>query len=282
MNQNHETNRGYRGRRRFRRTAAGALAVTVAVGLFATLLCPTVHAEGRRNWYCVRTSDHSQPPADPRLEEVTAYGGYYIDRAHSDPHGEDRVVYLTFDVGYENGNVGRVLDALEEAGATGAFFVLGHVAKESPDLLRRMAAEGHLVCNHTYSHACLVGHPPAELESELRRLEDACAAAGVEVAPYFRPPEGAYDLPLLDTARRLGYSTVFWSFAYADWDNSRQPDPVAAKKKILDNIHNGGVLLLHPTSATNAAILGEVLAELKAMGYRFGTLDELTGGDGIG
>ena len=102
----------------------------------------------------------------------------------------------------------------------------------------------------------------------------------MEVAKYFRPPEGCFDIPLLEEACEAGYKTVFWSFAYADWDNQRQPDPDAAKAKILDNLHNGAVILLHPTSATNAEILGEVLREIKARGYRFGTLDELVGGDG--
>ena len=93
---------------------------------------------------------------------------------------------------------------------------------------------------------------------------------------YFRFPEGRYSESSLKAVSELGYKTVFWSFAYADWDNQKQPDPAAAKKRILDNIHNGAVILLHPTSTTNAEILGEVIREMKAQGYRFGTLDELT------
>ena len=119
------------------------------------------------------------------------------------------------------------------------------------------------------------------LIAELKRLEEACRAqAGVEVSKYFRPPEGCFDEAMLKEACKAGYKTVFWSFAYADWDNGRQPDPAYAKAKILDNLHNGAVLLLHPTSATNAAILPEILRQIKTLGYRFGTLDELTGGDG--
>ena len=101
----------------------------------------------------------------------------------------------------------------------------------------------------------------------------------LEVAKYYRPPEGKFDAAMLCEAQKLGYKTVFWSFAYADWDNGKQPDPAMAKKKILDNLHNGAVILLHPTSATNAAILGDLIREMRARGYRFGTLDELTGGD---
>ena len=231
-------------------------------------------------WYTPRAKDHRQPSFGADLRLVESYGGYYMDRRHTDPAAADKVVYLTFDAGYENGNVEKILDALEAEGATGAFFVLGHLAEANPALVRRMAEGGHLVCNHTYSHKNLCGASPETVEQELTRLENACReAAGVTVAKYFRPPEGSFDTGLLSAAQDLGYKTVFWSFAYADWDNARQPAPAAAKGKILDNIHNGAVILLHPTSATNAEILPEVLRELKARGYRFGTLDELTGGD---
>ena len=244
----------------------------------ASGILPT-HAEGM-GWYCIRGKNHAQPPSDPVLQSVERYGGYYIDHRHTDPAAEDKVAYLTFDAGYENGNVEKVLDTLLAEEVTGAFFILGHVAEAHPALVRRMADEGHLVCNHTYSHRNLCGVPAEETISELTRLENACrVSAGVEVAKYYRPPEGKFDETMLRAAQEQGYKTVFWSFAYADWDNGRQPDPTAAKKKILDNLHNGAVILLHPTSATNAAILGDVIREMRAQGYRFGTLDELTGGD---
>lgn len=253
--------------------------VVIAALLVTSTLPLSVRAEGT-GWYCTRAGDHRQPVADPPLRVVEEFGGYYIDHTHTDPAATDKVVYLTFDAGYENGNVARVLDALKEEGAVGAFFILGHVAEQYPDLVRRMADEGHLVCNHTYTHKNLCGASADEIVAELTRLETACRDhAGVEMSKYYRPPEGKFDESMLREVQKLGYKTVFWSFAYADWDNGKQPDPAAAKRKILDNLHNGAVLLLHPTSSTNAAILGEVLREMKAQGYRFGTLTELTGGD---
>ena len=258
------------------RMAAAVSALLAAV----TLLTLPALAAGGTGWYCTRAGDHRQPIADPPLRAVEQFGGYYIDHAHAEPDAEDKVVYLTFDAGYENGNVAKVLDALQAEGATGAFFILGHVAEKYPELVRRMDAEGHLVCNHTYSHKNLCGASAETIAEELTRLETACRdSAGVEVAKYFRPPEGTFDEAMLTEVQRLGYKTVFWSFAYADWDNAKQPDPAASKQKILDNVHNGAVILLHPTSSTNAAILGDLLRELKAQGYRFGSLDELTGGD---
>ena len=253
------------------------LAVFLALtGLFAGVMRVDAAGGSGTNWYCKRAEGHVQPPMDAELSAVEMHGGYYIDHRHTEPDAEDKVVYLTFDAGYENGNVSKIVDALDAAGATGAFFILGHLAESHPDLIRRMADGGHLVCNHTYSHKNLVGQKGA-LESELKQLEDTVMKyAGVRVANYFRPPEGKFDMDLLDEASALGYRTVFWSFAYADWDNNKQMSPAAAKEKILKNLHNGAVILLHPTSATNAAIMGDLLAEMRAQGYRFGTLDELT------
>ena len=214
------------------------------------------------------------PIGNAGVDQLRKYNAAYIGNT------QEKVLYLTFDAGYENGNVAKVLDALKAEGATGAFFILGNLPEKNPELVRRMAAEGHLVCNHTFTHKNLCGAPAGALTAELKRLEEACSAIGVTVSPYYRPPEGCFDEAMLREAQTAGYKTVFWSFAYADWDNQKQPDPAAAKGRILDNIHNGAVILLHPTSATNAAILGDVLRELKAMGYRFGSLDELTGGEG--
>ena len=229
------------------------------------------------SWYCVHAKDHKQPCADASLLFAEEYGSYYIDHNHKSVDEDDKVVYLTFDVGYENGNVAKILDAMKAENVTGAFFVLGNVAVQNPSLLKRMEKEGHLICNHTYSHRNMTGRTREEVAAELRKLETACTdKAGVTMSKYFRPPEGKFDKTLLQHVQSLGYKTVFWSFAYADWDNGKQMDKESAKKKILDNVHNGAVILLHPTSATNAAVLGEVIDELKSLGYSFGTLDELT------
>ncbi len=263
---------------KFKKTIYSVLSVLLSLCLTAPC-CTVAYAQGAapQSWYCVRAKDHRQPRADGALSFVESYGGYYIDHRHADPKEEEKVVYLTFDAGYENGNVAKVLDALKAAEVPGAFFILGNLPEAHPELVRRMADEGHLICNHTFTHKDMTGGSVSHLEEELCRLEAACRdLCGVEVAKFFRPPEGKFDRGMLVEAQRLGYKTVFWSFAYADWDNQKQPDPTAAKQKILDNIHNGAVILLHPTSATNAAILGDVIAVLKAEGYRFGTLFELT------
>ena len=231
------------------------------------------------NWYCVRRAGHLQPSCEPSMNFIEKYNGYYIDKKHGDSCGE-KVVYLTFDAGYENGNVEKILNVLKNEQVTGAFFVLSHLIEANTELVRRMADEGHTVCNHTAKHKDMTRYRDInEFSAELAALEALYSEKiGGNMAKYYRPPEGKFSEENLDFANKLGYKTVFWSFAYADWDNAHQMSPDAAEKKILDNIHNGAVLLLHPTSETNAKILGNVIRALKAQGYRFGTLDELTGG----
>lgn len=227
------------------------------------------------SWYCAHRPDHKQPVIDPSLIYVQDYNGYFIDKNHGDD-SPDKVVYLTFDAGYENGNVSKILDVLKEENVTGAFFILGNLIEKNGELVSRMFDEGHLVCNHTYSHKPMVNMTNAEIEAELSRLEQACLERiDKNLSKYYRPPEGRFDEASLKCVNGLGYKTVFWSFAYADWDNNAQMPIERAKKKILENVHNGEVMLLHPTSATNATILSDVIKELKSQGYRFGSLDEL-------
>ena len=239
------------------------------------LLSLGVQAQSKgEHWYCAHVKDHARPQADARFSYLSDYDAYYIA-----PDAEDKVIYLTFDAGYENGNVEKILDVLKEKQVPAAFFVLSHLIEKNPALVTRMYDEGHTVCNHTAKHRDMSQVADLEtFEAELKALETVCQQTlGRELAKYYRPPEGSFTKENLAFAKELGYKTVFWSFAYADWDNGKQMSRAAAKEKILSNLHAGEVMLLHPTSATNAAILGEVIDQCRAQGYRFGTLDELTG-----
>ena len=235
-------------------------------------------ADKSQSWYCVRNNKHLQPIADSNLSYVEKYNGFYIDKTHGNDC-EEKVVYLTFDAGYENGNVERILNTLKEKNVKGAFFILGNLITKNTELVIRMAKEGHTVANHTNKHPDMTTKKTRdEFAEELLRLEKLYTEnTGLTMSKFFRPPEGKFNETTMKYANELGYYTIFWSFAYADWDNNKQPSRKEAKKKIMDNIHNGAVILLHPTSKTNADILGEVIDELKADGYRFGTLDELVG-----
>ncbi len=225
-------------------------------------------------WYFKKNDTHTLPPLDAGLSYITQYDGYYADTAVKK---EDPVIYLTFDAGYENGNIARILDTLKKHDAQGAFFILENLILRDAELVRRMKDEGHLICNHTAKHKDMTTLSASEIEKELTALSELYEEKiGGEMAPFFRPPEGKFNKKSLETVQKLGYTTVFWSLAYADWDNNKQPSHESAKKILCDNIHNGAILLLHPTSKTNADILDELLTKWKAEGYRFGSLTELT------
>ncbi len=230
----------------------------------------TFQAADAQSWYCKRQKDHIRPPLGSDISYITEFGGVYL--------GEDEpVIYLTFDAGYENGNIARILDTLEKHEVEGAFFILENLVSRNPDLVTRMKDEGHLVCNHTSKHKDLTKITAEEIEKEIKSLEALYTEKiGGEMAPFFRPPEGKFDKKSMEIVKNLGYTTVFWSLAYADWDNNKQPSEESAKKILNDNLHNGAVILLHPTSKTNADILDTLITEWKAAGYRFGSLSELS------
>ena len=226
------------------------------------------------HWSCKRCGNN-QPPVSDAETLISRYNGYSIDRSVDDT-SDKRVIYLTFDLGYENGNTAKILDILRDEGVSAAFFILDNIVLRNPDLVTRMDSEGHLVCNHTKNHKNVCRMTPDEIAENLGALESLCLEeSGITMAKYFRFPEGRYSEEAIKVINDLGYKSIFWSFAYADWDNAHQPNADAAIKKVLDNTHNGAVILLHPTSSTNAAILPTLIKEWRAQGYTFGTLDEL-------
>ncbi len=238
-----------------------------------TLVSASAH-DGGVNWY-IRRAGNKQPQLEREHCVIEKYNAYYIDKKLNDSSQTKRI-YLTFDAGYENGNVEKILDTLKDKNVPGAFFILDHIIRKNTDLVLRMANEGHTVCNHTTNHKDMSKLMSEEIKNDLTSLERTYEElTGLKMAKYFRFPEGRYSEDALRTVNELGYKTIFWSFGYADWDDRSQPDVEASRKKILDNTHNGAVILLHPTSSTNAKILSELIDAWRSMGYSFGTLDEL-------
>jgi len=250
------------------------LAPVLALGLIFSLSLSVFAENASVSWY-VKKNGSKRPNAPEEQKIIEKYNGYYIDNKLTDDSSE-RKIYLTFDAGYENGNVAKVLDVLKEKEVPGAFFILDRIVIKDTDLVKRMTDEGHTVCNHTKNHKDISGMSKEEIERNLKALETIYTEkTGKIMSPYFRFPEGKYSEASLRSVCELGYKTVFWSFAYADWDNEKQPDPERSFNKIIENTHNGEVILLHPTSATNAEILPRLIDKWKEMGYTFGKLDEL-------
>jgi len=238
-------------------------------------LAITVNASDDMCWY-IKRNGNRQPKLDPEQEIIYKYNGYYIDNKLCDSASEKRI-YLTFDAGYDNGNVGKILDVLKNEKVSAAFFILDNMLLKSCDVVMRMIDEGHIVANHTKNHKNLSLLTEEETKKNLLTLEMLCEEmTGYTMPKYFRFPEGKYSRETLKRVYELGYKTIFWSLAYDDWDNKKQPTPERAFKKLISNTHNGAVVLLHPTSDTNVKILPQLIQEWRRMGYSFGTLDDLT------
>ena len=189
---------------------------------------------------------------------------------------EEKSVYLTFDAGFENGNMPAILDALKEGEVPALFFLTGHFMETHPDLVKRMADEGHLVGNHTYNHPDLTKIPKEKFVEELRLIEDKYREiTGLEMIRYLRPPEGHFNQQMLDWAKESGYYTIMWSLAYVDWKTDQQKGGQHALTQVMDRLHPGAIILLHSTSSDNGQAMDEIIAAIKAEGYEFHSLQYL-------
>ena len=247
--------------------AAAALVIAVVVGLY--VLQKSTMETG--NWGLSFRQEGVPPIGNAQSKELKQYDAAFLGDT------QDKVLYLTFDAGYENGCTEKILDTLKQHQIPAAFFLVGNYIEKNADLVRRMAEEGHIVGNHTMHHPDMskLGDKAA-FSKELTDLEALYKeTTGRDLPKYYRPPQGIYSEENLKMAQELGYKTVFWSLAYVDWNNDQQPTKEEAFQKLLPRTHNGAVILLHSTSQTNAEILDELLTKWKDMGYRFATLEEL-------
>lgn len=223
------------------------------------------------NWGLSFPTKGQSPVGNATVEELAQYNAYYLGDT------SQKVIYLTFDCGYENGYTASILDTLKKHNAPAAFFVVGNMIESAPDLIRRMVAEGHIVGNHTYHHPDMSSiSEQSAFQKELESLEALFQeTTGQTMSKYYRPPQGKYNVENLRQAKALGYKTILWSLAYVDWYVDDQPTPEQAYSKLLPRIHDGAIVLLHSTSRTNAEILDELLTKWEEMGFSFASLDQL-------
>lgn len=232
---------------------------------------PAAPLDGTRlSWYFT-PGQAGEAPSFGRREQALAdrYAAIYLGPT------DRRVVYLTFDEGYEAGTTPAILDTLKAHGVRAAFFITGSYLEREPELVARMLREGHVVGNHTLSHPSLPALADEEAAAEIRGLETAFRQRFGQRMRFLRPPMGEFSERTLAVARQLGYRAVFWSFAYRDWETDRQPTPEEAFRTVTSAVHPGAVLLLHAVSSANAQALDRILSELEARGYTFGSLEEL-------
>lgn len=222
-----------------------------------------------QSWGFKRNKEH-QPVKGYYNVDLAKYGTYYLGDT------SQKVVYLTFDEGYENGYTPTILDTLKEKGVKAAFFITGSYLKHNPDLVKRMKDEGHLIANHSQTHPDFTTKSLEEVLSEVNQVGDKYKElTGSELDPFFRFPSGRYTERDLYAIRKLGYRNVFWSIAHKDWDVNNQPGKEAAYQHVMDNYHNGAVILLHAVSSSNTEALADIITGLDEAGYRFGSLYEL-------
>ena len=220
-------------------------------------------------WGIKRADNHEQPDLGAENKKIIdEFEGYAMGNK------DKPYIYLTFDVGYEGGYTSKILDVLKENDVKALFFVTGQFVKTSEDLAKRMIDEWHTLGNHTSKHKTMPDISEEEIKEDVMTLHREVFEKFNYEMKYIRPPKGEYSEKSIAYTNSLGYKTVMWSFAYDDWDNNKQGREDYGKKKILDNLHNGEIMLLHATSKDNSNILDEVIKETKKQGYEFKSIDE--------
>jgi peptidoglycan-N-acetylmuramic acid deacetylase len=245
------------------------IAVLAAVALAVSIFSRQTLETG--SWGLSFRTEGAPPVGPAGTAQLKQYDAVYLGDTSK------KVIYLTFDAGYENGSTEKILDALKKHNVKAAFFLVGNYLEQNADLVRRMVSEGHIVGNHTMHHPDMSKiTDPAAFQKELSDLETLFKQiTGKEMPKYYRPPQGIYSEENLRMAKEMGYKTVFWSLAYVDWNNDAQPTAEQAYRKLLPRTHNGAVVLLHSTSKTNGEILDELLTKWEEMGYTFASVDAL-------
>lgn len=219
-------------------------------------------------WGIKRNDNHEQPDVGNKNKKIMdKYQGIYLGNK------DTQKIYLTFDLGYEAGYTAKILEILKQNDVKATFFITAHYLNTQPDLVKQMIDEGHIIGNHTVNHKSMPSCSLETIKKEMMDLHTAISEKFGYEMKYMRPPKGEYSERTVAYTNTLGYTTVMWSFAYDDWDEAKQGREEYGKKKILDNVHNGEVMLLHATSKDNSNILDDVIKQIKSMGYEFKNID---------
>lgn len=222
-------------------------------------------------WGTKRNTEHKQPDlGNKNVKLLEQYAGIAIGNSN------DKNIYLTFDEGYEAGYTEKILNILKENDVKATFFITAHYLNTAPELVARMIKEGHIVGNHTVNHKSLPDLTDEKIKEEIMTLHKAVYEKFNYEMKYIRPPKGEFSERTLEITKNLGYTTTMWSFAYDDWDENKQKGEKYGKNKIMSNIHNGAIILLHANSIDNSNILDSCIKEIKNQGYEIKSLDQFT------
>lgn len=218
-------------------------------------------------WYFMKGKDHAQPTFGKDLTEpADKYDAIYLMPK------DDNKIYLTFDEGYENGYTAQILDTLKEKNVKAVFFITGPYLEKEKELVKRMVDEGHEVGNHTINHPSLPSCDDKKVEEEVLELDRKFYEEFGKPMKYLRPPMGEFSERTLSITKSLGYTNVFWSFAYRDWETDKQKGKEYAYNSVINALHPGEVMLLHAVSKDNTEALGDIIDKAREMGYEFGEM----------
>ncbi len=228
-----------------------------------------VQNEQKIGWGLKKVENSEPEVPNTWKEMLKKYDGYYIGNT------DEKVMYLTFDEGYENGYTGKILDVLKKTKTPAAFFVTGPYIDNEPELIKRMVNEGHIVGNHTVNHPSMPDVTDEKITEELSTLNEKFNKLTGENMRFMRPPRGEFSERTLATIQKNGYKTIFWSIAYADWNTKNLKGEDYAVNQVTRQFHNGAVILLHAVSVDNANGLERIINTAKKQGYVFKSLDDL-------
>lgn len=234
--------------------------------LFAFPLTLTVSADG---WGFLKNKTHTLPDVGKYEQIIKGTDSYY----HGDTTKKE--VYLTFDVGYDNGNLSEILDILDDNNVRATFFLTGDFVKRFQSLAIRLAYSNHLIGSHSYYHRPITSLSKDELKRDLDLLQDEYyKITSKRLSYYFRPPAGVFDHDSLLNVASLGYKSIFWSAAWKDWITTEQGS-VDSYRSYFDQLHNGAFVLIHTVSTSNKNALDKIIKDTINLGYAFKTVDEV-------
>lgn len=251
------------------------MAVALALSAFLSVPCGVQAQPNAFHFGFKKSVDGRLPSIDEEGFKpiITKHGALFLGDT------KKKELFMTFDNGYENGLTAKILDVLKEKQVPAAFFVTGHYIKDQPELLKRMAAEGHIIGNHSWSHPDMTQLSEESIRNELNQVkEQVQIVTGQQNMAYLRPPRGIFNERVLAASKSLGYTSVFWSIAYKDWDVNAQRGSQFAFQQVIRQLHPGAILLLHSVSKDNAEALGGIIDEARRQGYEFRSLNDISEG----
>lgn len=243
-----------------------------AIMLLFGLLIPAPQTLAKEyHWGFTKAKDGNPPDAGAEFERLLReYGAFY----RGNP--EKKVIYLTFDNGFEAGHTEQILDTLKKEKVKATFFLTGHYLTSASDIVKRIVKEGHTIGNHSDKHPNMARLTREGMLKEWQNFDKKLKEiTGIERTYYVRPPEGVFSTELLEVGNEHGYTHIFWSIAFRDWDTDQKKGAEYAYNELVKQLHPGAIILMHTVAEHNADALPDFIKEAKRQGYTFGTLDEL-------